>query len=318
MRGRDSPTASVVVPTFRSRSVLELCLEALRLQSFKAFETIVVDDGGGEGTAEWAEQRFPEVEVLTLPVNRGFCGAVNAGIRVARGRIVALLNDDALPDRAWLEELVAILDSDPGVGFCASRMLRHDAPNVLDGAGDAYSRHGLSFRVGRGEHDDGRYGARSVLWVSGGACAYRRELLSGVGLLDEGFFAYYEDVDLGLRARRAGWEGRYVPSSVVQHIGGQSDSGGRSVVLTTRNSLLTVAKHWPWPLIARNVPFLFYGQARNGLWAVRHGQAGAWVRGLVSALRAWPTARRAERPQTAVWAGDLTRSYPFRSFIRRR
>jgi hypothetical protein len=311
--------ASVVVPTHRGREVLEACLVALLAQDAEDFEVIVVDDGSDDGTAQWVAGEFPLVRVVALPVNRGFCAAVNTGIAAARGRVIALLNDDTVPARDWLRHLVEALEADPTMGFAASRMLRHDDPSVLDGAGDGYSRHGLSFRVGRGERDDGRYGPRNVLWASGGASAYRREALLDAGGLDEGLHAYYEDVELGLRLRSAGWIGRYVPASSVRHIGGYSDAGRvRGTVLTTRNALLVLCKHWPLGLLLRHAPWLAYGQLRTAAWAARAGLGASWLRGIRSAVRAWPAARRASAPRRAPWAAELDRRYPFRPLIRRR
>jgi len=291
--------------------VLGPCLEALREQTLAAHEVVVVDDGSGDGTAEWLAERFPEARVVALRENRGFCRAVNAGIRASRGRVVALLNDDTVPAQDWLAALVAALEADAGLGFCASRMVAHDRPNVLDGAGDGYSRHALAFRVGRGEPDLGRYGPRRVLWASGGASAYRRAVLDEIGLLDESFHAYYEDVELGLRVASAGWRGQYVPESLVRHVGSFSDAGAWSTMLTTRNALLVVAKHWPAALIVRNLPWIVYGQLRGMAWAARNGRGSLWARGVASAARAWPSARAAGAPQRAPWAGELARHYPF-------
>jgi GT2 family glycosyltransferase len=306
-----APGVSVVVPTFRGGAVLARCLESLRRQDLSGFECIVVDDGSGDGTAARVREAFQEVRVVALAANQGFCRAVNHGIRAARGRYVALLNDDTVADPSWLRGLIETMEGDPEIGFCASRMLRYDAPEILDGAGDGYSRHGLSFRVGRGEPDRGQYGPRDVLWASGGACAYRRRVLDELGLLDETFEAYYEDVDLGLRARSAGWRGRYVPESAVRHVGSWSDRGDRSTFLTTRNSLLVVAKHWPGRLILRTLPWLVYGHARNGAWAVRHGRGGAWARGVLAAAGMWRSARSAAGRDASGWRRELARDYPF-------
>lgn len=318
VRRGDDPTASVVVPTFRGRRVLGDCLRALQIQDAAHYETIVVDDGSADGTAQWVRDEFPEVRVVVLPVNQGFCVAVNAGIRAARGEIIALLNDDTIPEPDWLNALIAALGQDR-VGFAASRMTRHDQPEILDGAGDAYSRYGLAYRVSRGEPAHCAAAARPVLWASGGASAYRRTLLTEIGLLDEDFGAYYEDVDLGLRAWNAGWHGVYVPSSSVRHVGSFSDAAGRSVTLTTRNSLLVIAKHWPRPLLLRNAHFLAYGQMRNAAWAIRNGHARAWWRGARLAMVRWHEVRGRHGPISAGWVDGLAREHPFgRSRVRRR
>jgi GT2 family glycosyltransferase len=303
--------ASVIVPTHGGWPVLEKCLESLHDQRFESFEVIVVNDGSQDGTPERVRARFPAVRVFSLAINRGFCAAVNEGLRGARGEILALLNNDAVADPDWLSALVHALDEDPELGFCASRMVRADDPSRLDGAGDEYSRHGLSYRVGRGLLDCGQFGPREVLWASGGACAYRRSVLENIGLLDERLGSYYEDIDLGLRAWTAGWRGRYVPESVVRHVGHWTESTDRVVFLTTRNSLLLVIKHWPARLIARHLPFLVYGQFRGAAWAVRHHKASAWWAGVRAAVQLAPNFRQPSTRREAVWRGLLAPSYPF-------
>jgi GT2 family glycosyltransferase len=305
------PRASVIVPTYDGWTVLKNCLESLRDQRFESFEVIVVDDGSRDGTAERVRMRFPEVRVLELKVNRGFCAAVNEGIRAARGEIVALLNNDAVADANWLSALVWALDAHPDVGFCSSRMVRADDPSILDGAGDEYSRHGLAYRVGRGLRDRGQFGTREVVWASGGACAYRRSALDQIGVLDERLRSYYEDVDLGLRAWTAGWRGRYVPESHVRHVGGWTESSDRVVFFTTRNSLLLLFKHWPARLIARNLPFVLYGQVRGGSWAIRNRRGGAWWAGVRSAIRLARNFRAKSTRREPAWQGMLARAYPF-------
>jgi GT2 family glycosyltransferase len=303
------PSLSVVVPTFRAGPELGQCLEALARQTIRATEIIVVDDGSGDGAAARIAAGQAGVRVLELPENRGFCGAVNAGLEAAGGEIVALLNDDTVPDREWARELLRGF-ADPAVGFCASRMMQLARPELVDGAGDGYSRHGLSFRAGRGAPDPGRPG-REVLWASGGACAFRAAALAVTGPLDTRLEAYYEDVDLGIRATRAGFRGRYLPASSVLHVGSASDAGGRSVYLTTRNAIWVVAKHWPARLIARNLPFLLYGQARTAAWVVRHGGMKTWLRGVRDGLGGWRSMRRSETRAGAAWWALMDARYPF-------
>lgn len=303
--------ASVIVPTYRGREVLETCLRALAQQTADFFEVIVVDDGSGDGTGDWVRSRFPETRVVELEHNSGFCRAVNEGIRVARGDVIALLNNDAEAEPRWLEALLEVLVERPEVGFCASRMLQARSPGTLDGAGDAYSRFGLCYRVGRAQADRGQFPSREVLFASGGACAYRRDVLDQVGLFDERFEAYHEDVDLGLRAWSTGWRGRYVSGAVVRHHGHWSERGDRGTVLTTRNTILVIAKNWRAQLILRHMPWLAYGQFRTALWAFRTGRSRAWLAGIVAAARSARAVRRSATLRGGDWEGALAHEYPF-------
>jgi GT2 family glycosyltransferase len=311
---RTHPRASVIIPSYRGRAVLPGCLDALDTQDMENFEVIVVDDASGDGTAEWLRTAFPAVRVIAMPENVDFCRAVNAGVSIAQAPIVAFLNDDTVPESAWLRALVEKLESDDGLGFVASRMLSAHDPTVIDGAGDGYSRHGLAFRVGRGERDLGQHGPRRILWASGGASAYRRCALEEVGLLDVTFRIYYEDVDIGLALFTRGWGSEFVPESVVLHLGGFNDQGSkRTAMLCTRNSIVVLAKHWPWRLLVRHAPWIAYGQLRTAAWALRNGLGRPWLRGLLSGIRAWRTARR-QCPREAPWAPELDSVYPFGRF----
>jgi GT2 family glycosyltransferase len=307
----EHPRASVIVPTYRGREVLDDCLNSLDRQTAASYEVIVVDDGSGDGTSEWVRSTFPSTRVVELAENGGFCRAVNQGIRVARGDVIALINNDATAEPRWLDALLDALDESPEIGFCASCSLQAGAPGTLDGAGDEYSRFGIPFRVGRGEQDRDQFPPRDILFASGGACAYRRKVFDRVGLFDERLEAYYEDLDLGLRAWSAGWRGRYVPGSVVVHRGGWSDRVQRGTRLTTRNAILVIAKNWPRRLILRQLPWLGYGQLRTMLWALRTGQGRAWLAGLLSAARNAPEVRRGSQPRVDSWERILAREYPF-------
>jgi len=159
---------------------------------------------------------------------------------------MATLNDDATACPRWLEALMASMQSDPGVGMCASRVLLA-GENRLDSAGMLVSRDGSSKQRGHGEAPEGFDAPEEALLPSGSAALYRGAMLEETGLFDEAFFLYCEDTDLGLRARRAGWRCRYVPEAVVSHH--YSRSAGRSSPLKAfyveRNRLYLAVKNLP-------------------------------------------------------------------------
>lgn len=252
------PRVSVVIPTWNGAALLHPCLVSLRSQRFRDFEVIVVDNGSTDGTLEMLGREFPEVVSVALPENRGFAPAVNEGIRRASGGVVVLLNNDVEAEPGWMSALVAALDRRPDVGFVASKMLDAKRPGLIDSAGDRMSL--FAWNHGRGQPDGSEFDTgREILTACAGAAAYRRELFEAVGLLDEEYFAWFEDVDLGLRAQIAGFRCWYEPTAVVRHHG--SATGARmsdmKVFYTYRNTMLLFLKTMPLPRLLAWGPLMF-------------------------------------------------------------
>jgi len=287
MRG---PAVDIVIPTYEGREHLESCLPSLREQTFRPVRVHVVDNGSGDGTAEWLERAHPDVSVCRLPANLGFSAAVNHGIRRTRAPYVALLNNDTVVDARWVEALILALEEEPQASFATSKILSARDPSVMDNAGDGFGRKGISYPIGYLEPDDGQYGdRRPVFGACGAACMFRRSLFEEVGLFDEDFFAYHEDADLSFRAQLAGHSGIYVPDAVVFHRG-SATSGSRinafTVFLSTRNNLHVLVKNLPRPLLLRYLPWILWGQAYWFLkMAVREGRWGPWTRGILAGFR---------------------------------
>jgi GT2 family glycosyltransferase len=240
------PRVSIVIPTWNQAGLLAAALRTLRAQTFADFETIVVDNASTDGTAAMLARDFPEVRLLRLPENRGFAPATNAGLQAAGGEILVCLNNDVECASGWLAALVGALDRMPDVGSVASRMLDARRPGVLDAAGDAMSL--VAWNVGRGEPDGPPYDvAREILSACAGAAAYRRTVFEAVGWFDESFFAWFEDVDLGIRAQLAGFRCWYEPAAVVHHHGSATAAtmSERKVFLTVRNGLMLFFKTMP-------------------------------------------------------------------------
>ena len=284
-----SPRASVIIPNWNTREFLGPCLASLRRQTFEDFETVLVDSASTDGSVGFVEENFPETKTVVLPENRGFSGAVNAGIEASRAEFVVLLNNDTEQDPGWLAALVRAADSHPGTGLFASKLVDFGDRRRLDGAGDALRQSGLPYRLGHGERDRGQFEREEYVF---GACAaaalYRRSVLEEIGLFDEDFFAYCEDGDLSFRAQLAGHRCLYVPDAVVYHVGSVSTGGKRSPTATrlgTRNGLLLLVKNLPGPLLWSLLPSVVLGQlsrllvvslSPGGLKAHLAGLAGAW------------------------------------------
>ena len=218
---------SIVIPNWNGIDWLADCLDAALAQTVPA-EIIVVDNGSHDGSIELLRDHYPQVQLIARDKNYGFTGGTNPGFEagIAAGMdAVALMNNDAIPAADWLEQLVTTLESNDKIGIVTAK-IRHFEDERLDSTGDFYSIWGFMFPRGRGEIDTGQYDGpdqRVIFAASGGASLYRVAMLREIGVFDQRFFAYYEDVDLSFRARLAGWDVRYEPKAVVRHrIGGTS------------------------------------------------------------------------------------------------
>jgi GT2 family glycosyltransferase len=293
----------VVIPTWNGAHLLPRCLAGLAAQTVPPARVIVVDNGSTDGTAALLRDAYPYVDVVALPDNLGFAGGVNAGIAASTADVVALLNNDAVPEPGWIAHGLAAFAGER-VGAVACLMLDAADQDRVDSAG---------IEVGwwTGPRDRGR-GASAAAYdrpggcfaPCGGAAFYRRSALDEAGGLDETYFAYFEDVDLGCRLLRAGWRTAYAPRARVAHEGGATlgHFSARHVRLLVRNELLTWAANLPPRALLTRLPLLLARQGKVALlYAVRHRHPGAWAAGVGGAwtMRAHVRAKRAALP-----AGD--------------
>ena len=288
------PSLSIIIPSHSQWPRLVRCLSRVCGESPPGCEILVVDDGSANARVSQVARQFRGVRVLRLPQRRGFCVAANAGIRATCGEVVHLLNDDTEVMPQWAERALAAFAS-PRVGAVACTILRGE-PGVgeplVDSLGDGYDPGGFAWKC-----DAGRpivrcnLQPREVQAASAAAAFYRRSALLEVGLFAEPFTAYFEDVDLSLRLRRAGWRIRLIPSSIVYHIGSASygvpSRDGRLLRQQSRNEEWLFWRNRPegagWRLLARHAAVLLAKGLRRAsrleLWPFLLGRLDAW-RGL--------------------------------------
>lgn len=271
---------SVVIPNWNGAKTIIDCLESMKAQN-QEVDIIIVDNGSTDDSVETIRKKFPEIVLIELSNNLGFAGGVNAGIKKAiegDSKYIALFNNDAVAERNWLKSLVNFMEKNPGTGIAASKILNATG-EFIDSTGEAYTIWGLPFPRGRGETDINRYdNDTEIFGASGGASIYRVKMLQEIGLFDEDFFAYYEDVDLSFRAQLAGWKVAYVPKAVVYHQIGTTSTKVKD--FTTYQTL----KNLPW-LLWKNVPLGLLPKIWPRLVLVYIGIAvKALIRGQLSAF----------------------------------
>lgn len=213
--------ADVVVVTYNSGERILRCIEHLR--GAGAERVIVVDNGSSDGTPARVASAGADVELVALPDNIGFGRAVNAGAARGTASAIVLVNDDAYVEPEFLRAITSPLASDPACGMVAGR-LTILGTDLLDGFGVEVDRRLVAWSRGNGLSADTSLGPVSV--PSGGAAAYRRTAFDTADGFDDALFAYWEDVDLGLRLANAGWTCAEAPDARGEHEGGASFGKG--------------------------------------------------------------------------------------------
>ncbi len=298
MPGSD-PLVSVIIPNWNGAKLLPICLDSLRRQTYPHLEIIVTDNGSTDGSLALLARDYLEVQVVALGENRGYAGGVNAGLNAARGEVLVVFNNDAEADARWIEELVAALDRHPEAGMATSRVRLFERRDRLHTAGDDYRLDGIPGNRGVWGPDGPAYDEE--MWVFGAAgvaAAYRRAMLDEIGLLDERFGSYLEDVDLSWRAQLAGYRCIYAPRAVVYHMVSATGGGPMASFLVGRNTIWVIVKDYPGSLLRRYWPAVLRAQwriSREALRAWRGAAARARLRGQLAALWHLPWLLRQRR-----------------------
>jgi GT2 family glycosyltransferase len=216
---------SVSLVNTNSRELLVACLESLRGTDA---EVVVLDNASEDGSAEAVRARFPEVRLIAQEFRAGFGANHNTVIRATSRRYVYVLNEDTTSEDWGFEQIVSFLDAHPRVGALGPRLVYPNG-SLQDSAWrfptPLVTALGLVTLGKAGVKQSKGHTLRSVDWVTGAALVLRREALDEVGLFDEGFFLYSEEVDLQLRLRRAGWDIRFLPDVTVVHHESQFSAG---------------------------------------------------------------------------------------------
>jgi GT2 family glycosyltransferase len=277
------PLLSVIIPNWNGKKFLAECIDSLKGQTFHDFETILVDNGSTDGSAEFAEKRFGEfIRVLRNKENLGFAGGNNIGIREARGEYIVLLNNDTWAEPAWLEELVKATYLNRPIGMWASKVYSYYKRNQIEAVGELIYWDGLNRSRGQYECEEGQYERmEETFFPPGCGGMYRKVIFEEIGLFDEDFFAYGDDAEIGIRARLAGWRCVFVPKAVLYHK--NSGSTGQyspfKAFHVERNRFWITLKYFPLPLLFLSIFFTFYRFALQAYGALTHrGAAGKFTK----------------------------------------
>lgn len=280
---------TIIIPNYNGIEYLENCLLFLQNCEPDNFHIIVVDNGSTDGCVELLKEKLSNVETIFLPENIGFAPAVNRGLELVKTPYVLLLNNDVTVEKDFVLRMEEALDVHKNCFSVSAKMLQMHKPELLDGAGDLYCALGWAFALGKGKTAADHYTKPAKIFSScGGAAIYRMDMLREIGFFDENHFAYLEDVDLGWRARIAGYENRYEPSAVVYHAG-SGFSGSRynefKINLSSRNSVYLILKNMPLLQIIINLPFLLLGFLVKIAFFIKKGHGKTYCKGLLNGFK---------------------------------
>lgn len=284
--------STVVIPNYNGIKYIQACLESLYGGTTKELAVIVVDNASTDGSMELVRDRFPQVRLIVNDQNTGFSHAVNQGIRESTTPYVILLNNDTQADLSFVHELEKVMDGDAGkkIFSASAKLVSLYDKEKIDDAGDYYCALGWAYARGKGKNPDRYTRDCDIFAACAGAAIYRRELLeeNQVGLFDEEHFAYFEDIDLGYRAKIYGYRNRFAANSIVYHAG-SATSGSRynafKTALASRNSIYIIYKNMPALQIVLNLPFLIMGFLIKTLFFVRKGMGRDYMSGLLRGVR---------------------------------
>jgi len=283
--------ASVIVPNWNGIRFVGMCLDSLAQSQFDDCEVIVVDNGSTDGSREMILEKYPWVRLIALPENLGFARACNEGIKASRAEYIVLLNNDIEVTPDWLRELYDGMERHPECGMGTSKMMFLHDREAFYNTGDLFHVWSAGGGRGQGEKDVGQYEREEYVF---GACAgagiYRRGLFQTIGLFDEDFFIFAEDVDLNLRSQCRGYKAVYLPKAKVYHIGTATVGlySDRYVFLCKRNDILVLVKNYSLAMYFRYLFSILRHQLADVGYFSRRGQGGVLFKSKWSALAMMP------------------------------
>lgn len=293
------PLIEIIVPNWNGWTMLQECLASLEQQTSHNFSVTVVDNGSTDDSVKLLAHRFPEVRCIALAENIGFSAGVNRGIEQSKAAWIFLLNNDIEVAPDCLETIEHWIMSQQGYDCLAVKMINYHDRQYLDGAGDAYLRGGAGYRLGTMEKDSSCYStSREVFGSCAGAAVYSRNYFETAGLFDEDYFAYLEDVDLNLRGVRLNLKTYYLAGARVFHIG-SATTGSKinpfTIRQSTKNSLHTLTKNYPFSLFVRLLPVIVVYQFLWFLFCAKKCKLISYFSGIIRAVHEMPKMVRKRR-----------------------
>ena len=280
---------SVVTPNYNGEKFLKTFFESLNNDSEFIGEVIIIDNGSSDNSRDYINSNtfnFP-VKLIENSQNLGFAPAVNQGISNARHEYIFSLNNDTEVKKGSIKQMIDLIESREDIFSVQAKMLQFNNKDLIDDVGDEYNLLAWTKKTGENHKSEEYIEVKEIFSSCAGAALYRKSLLKKLGMFDDNFFAYMEDVDLALRAKINGYHNLLCPQAIVYHIG-SATSGSRynefKVRLAARNNVWVVYKNIPIPLKITNFIFLFFGFFIKYLFFLRKGFGSVYLSGIREGL----------------------------------
>lgn len=253
---KDSPFISIIITSLNGMHYLNDCLSSISNLDYpkEKLEVILIDDGSQDKTYEFIKENFSDIKIIRNYRTRGVAESRNIGIKNAKGKLLAFLDNDVRVEKNWLFELVKTIEEDERIGICASKLLFKDRPDILNSTGGVMNIYADAWDRGVFERDAGQYDAhRRIFFGCSAAMLVRREVLDRIGYFDSRLYIY-EDVDLGWRVNLLGYKVIYVPTSIAYHkLGGTiKRNNPKGKYILERNRIRTMLKNYESKTLLKN------------------------------------------------------------------
>ena len=280
---------SVVTPNYNGEKFLKTFFDSLNNDSEYIGEVIIVDNGSSDNSKDYINTntfKFPVV-LIENSKNLGFAPAVNQGISKAKYEYIFSLNNDTEVKEGSIKHMLDLISSNDDIFSVQAKMLQYDNKELIDDVGDEYNLLAWTKKTGENHNTNEYVEVKEIFSSCAGAALYRKSLVEELGMFDDNFFAYMEDVDLALRSKINGYHNLLCPQAIVYHMG-SATSGSRynefKVKLAARNNVWTVYKNIPIPLKIINFIFLFLGFFIKYLFFFKKGFGNIYLAGIKEGL----------------------------------
>jgi len=273
---------TVVIPNYNNRELLNNLLISLT-DSISLNQVIIVDNASQDDSAVFIKENYPEITLIENTTNKGFAYAVNQGIRMVKTEYVFLLNNDTVIKDDTIHNLVQTINRSPNIFSVSSKMIQYHNQNLLDDVGDQYTILGWSKRRGYNKNINQYSSDEEVFSACAGAALYRMSVFEKIGLFDENFESYVEDMDLSFRARLAGFKSYYSSGAIVYHHG-SATTGSRynafKVKISARNNIYLIHKNMALWMKICNFIFIAIGILIKYMFFYRKNLGNEYLSGI--------------------------------------